>query len=167
MTRSALSTASLAVACLLGGGQLAHGQYPYGSNPYNRPAVSPYLNLLRGGASPAFNYTTLVRPELDFRSSLGNLQNQTLLNQQAITGLAQGGPAGPLVTGAQAGFQTHLQYFQTMTGGAAGLGFGLGAGGGQLAGGGRGVPGATPTSAGLTTGIPGSRGSGFGRGGSR
>jgi hypothetical protein len=40
-----------------------------------RPAYSPYLNLLRGG-DPGVNYYGLVRPEIDFRNSVQNLQQQ-------------------------------------------------------------------------------------------
>ena len=160
MTRSALLTASLALACLLGEGQFARAQFPYGGSPNGRPAVSPYINLLRGGASPAINYSTLVRPELDFRASVSQLQNQSLANQQAITGLAQGGlPGGPLVTGTTVGFQNHLIYFQTMTGGPGGQGFGfgtVGGGAGRLGSAGGVGPGGAPAA---------SRGAGFGRAG--
>lgn len=54
----------------------AQAQYPqspgFGGNPgfgrtQNRPAFSPYLNLLRGGNTTLFNYYGLVRPEQDFR----------------------------------------------------------------------------------------------------
>ena len=135
MKRSALLTASLALVCLLAGGRAAQAQLPYGNNPTNRPVVSPYINLLRQGATPAINYSTLVRPELEFRSNFNQLQNQTLANQQAISGLAQGGPLGnQLITGARAGFQTQGAYFQTMTGGPTGIGYGYG-GYGQGAGG--------------------------------
>jgi hypothetical protein len=41
-----------------------------------RPVVSPYLNLFRRGNSPGFNYFTLVRPELELRQSIGQLQQQ-------------------------------------------------------------------------------------------
>jgi hypothetical protein len=122
MTRSALLTASLALAGLLCQAPAARAQYPYGGNPYTRPAVSPYINLLRGGASPAINYSTLVRPELEFRSSINQLNNQTLLNQQAITGLSQQQYGGPLVTGAQVGFQNQGVYFNSLTGGPGGFG---------------------------------------------
>ncbi len=66
----------------------ARGQGPYGNptsgNPYSRPAYSPYLNLLRGGASPATNYFGLVRPQLDFRSGLLQLQQQTATLDQGF-----------------------------------------------------------------------------------
>jgi hypothetical protein len=39
------------------------------------PSFSPYLNLLRGG-NPAINYYGLVRPELEFRGAIRQLQQQ-------------------------------------------------------------------------------------------
>ena len=47
----------------------ARGQFP--QRKYTpSPTISPYLNLNRGGNSPAFNYYTLVRPEFQFRNQL-------------------------------------------------------------------------------------------------
>jgi hypothetical protein len=127
--------------------------------PYTPPTVSPYINLNRGGAFPGVNYYGIVRPEVDFRRSIQQLEVQTAVQQQAITGL-QTTPGG-VTTGHPAGFMTHLGYFQTVSrpGGPGGLGFGLGTGAaqpgaaGQLAG--RGQPGA-PGQPGA--GAPGGRG---------
>ncbi len=94
-------------------GSVAHAQYPY-----QRPAVSPYQNLFRPGQTGAMNYYNLVRPDLDFRSSIQQLQLQNQAQQQALNDLQT--PAGPLVTGHQAGFMTHRAYFQTVATGAAG-----------------------------------------------
>jgi hypothetical protein len=164
MNRSALLTASLALACCIGQAQPAGAQYPYG-NPASRPIINPYINLLRGGASPAFNYNTLVRPELEFRQSINQLANQTAQNQQAITGLSQQPPAaGQLVTGAQTGFQNHGIYFGTTTGGPAGS-VGLFSGGPSFGGGRGGAAGAAGAAGGGMA--PPSRGAAFGRGGSR
>src|SRR5262245_3364243 len=41
----------------------------------NRPAFSPYLNLLRPGTNPAINFYGLVRPQQEFRSGINNLQS--------------------------------------------------------------------------------------------
>ena len=57
----------------------AQGPGPYvrpQTNPYARPVFSPYLNLLNGNTNPAINYYGLVRPEIDFRNSLQQLQQQ-------------------------------------------------------------------------------------------
>ena len=53
----------------------------------SRPAVSPYLNLLRPGNSPGVNYYGLVRPQLEFQNGLRNLQQQVQTNETAIAGL--------------------------------------------------------------------------------
>jgi hypothetical protein len=100
-------------------GATAQAQYPGA-----RPTVTPWLNLYRAGNPAALNYYNLVRPELDFRSSIAQLQLQTGANQQGIADLASA-PAGPVVTGHAAGFMTHNGYFQTQSGGgSAGGGFG-------------------------------------------
>ncbi|MCS7016251.1 MAG: hypothetical protein NZM42_09090 [Gemmatales bacterium] len=52
----------------------ASAQPPTNQPAYRPPTVSPYLNLLRRGAGPGFNYFTLVRPELDFRGAIRQLQ---------------------------------------------------------------------------------------------
>jgi hypothetical protein len=114
-------TTLIGLLVLLAGGASAHAQYPNA-----RPAVSPWLNLYRGGSTASLNYQNLVRPEMDFRGSIVALQQQSRANQQGITDL-QTNPAGPLVTGHQAGFMTHTSYFQTLgTGGAGGTGAGFG-----------------------------------------
>src|SRR5579872_6408864 len=100
---------------------------------YTRPpAISPYRNLYNNGSgSPNQNYYNLVRPELDFRASIQQLQQQTRTNQQAISNLEA--TTGPVVTGHQAGFMTHRTYFQTLGAGgsgAAGAGFATVGGGG-------------------------------------
>ncbi|HWY86295.1 MAG TPA: hypothetical protein VNX28_06210 [Gemmataceae bacterium] len=117
----------------------------FAQNPYSRamplpqPAVSPYLNLLRQGNSAAFNYFTLVRPELDTLKSLDQLNTQTLQtgsNQTTTTA------AGELITSHAFGFQTQRRYFMTLGGGRSlaggarpntgmGAGQGLGGMGGQ------------------------------------
>jgi hypothetical protein len=91
----------------------AHAQ-----TPISRPTVSPWLNLYRGGNSANLNYYNLVRPEMDFRGAIGQLQVQTNTNQQSITDLTT--PAGPLVTGHAAGFMTHRSFFQTQAAGGTG-----------------------------------------------
>jgi hypothetical protein len=80
---------------LFGSGELC-AQVRFGPQPIqpfnpqlNRPTVSPYLNLLRPGGSAAFNYYTLVRPQLDFQQSINTIQTQVLQNRQTLTDLAQ------------------------------------------------------------------------------
>ncbi|VTR95675.1 unnamed protein product [Gemmata massiliana] len=92
--------------------------------PTQRPTISPYLNLLRGGGSTALNYYGLVRPEIQARQSIQNLQGAVTANRQAIDNIDSGGSGNDTsVTGHQAGFLNHGSYF--MTGGAGQIG-GLG-----------------------------------------
>ena len=93
--------------------------------PLQRPTVSPYLNLLRQGGSPALNYYNLVRPQTQLYSSVQGLQQQVGVNRQDITGVQQtlGQPVLP-PTGHPVGFLNHRQYFQTGFGGAAAGGTG-------------------------------------------
>jgi hypothetical protein len=98
---------------------------PFGQ-PSQRPAVSPFVNLNRPGTNPAINYYGLVRPKLDFYSSINQLQQGVYANQQAIaTGV--GGQQGPFlpITGVAANFQTQNRFFMTRGGrGGPGQGYG-------------------------------------------
>jgi hypothetical protein len=85
--------------------------------PPSTPPNSPYLNLLRRGASPAVNYYGLVRPEQNLRQSLQGLQAATASNEQSIADLNTGGPAP---TGANAQFFNHGRYFLTQRSGSGG-----------------------------------------------
>lgn len=92
----------------------ADAQVPYNrpSGPgIQRPTVSPYLNLYRRGNSAAFNYYTLVRPELEIRSSVGQLQQQVTVGQQAIADLTATQPVAP--TGHQTEVMNYPRYFLT------------------------------------------------------
>jgi hypothetical protein len=75
---------TLGVLVLVASGASAQPQV----GPVNRPpAFSPYLNLLRTGNSPGVNYYGLVRPQMEFRSGIQDLQQQVLTNQAAISDL--------------------------------------------------------------------------------
>jgi hypothetical protein len=88
------------------------GQQPVSAQtPVNRPPVSPYLNLLRTGTSPAINYYGIVRPQIDFRNSVLQLQQQTANNQQSLSELQA---SSPLTTGHAAQFMNHTRFFMTM-----------------------------------------------------
>ena len=112
----------LTLGLLLGSACVLTPQAVSAQAPYARPAYSPYLNLLRGDSPPVANYYGLVRPELDFRSSVYRLQQQTQANQQAVTDLQTSTVMPP--TGTPAGFLNHGSYFQSLTGGAVGTQFG-------------------------------------------
>jgi hypothetical protein len=94
------------------------GQEPI--NPYQRPLVSPYLNMNRSG-NPAINYYGLVRPQINTAKSITQLQ----LQQQALPQLGQ--PFAPVndpsaftlpETGHPTTFFSYGTYFPTTTGGA-------------------------------------------------
>lgn len=86
---------------------------------YNRPTVSPYLNLTRPGGSITPNYQSLVRPQMDQmrvnraqRASTANLQrevnnsrHQAVLPGQTIRG-----------TGHATNYMSYSQYFNTLSG---------------------------------------------------
>lgn len=96
---------------------MAQAQAPLRKPPPAKPVVSPYLNLNRAGNSEAFNYLTLVRPELQIRQGISEL-NQ--LQQAAGTTLTS--TAEPeAVTGHAFGFMTHRRYFMTLGGGGTSL----------------------------------------------
>ncbi len=130
----------------LGGGYLL---------PNRRPAVSPYINLLRTGSDPAINYYGIVRPEVAFRSSINSLDQQqsNLANQQAQE-YTQNSQLPP--TGQGAGFSTQYRYFMTVGGrpgmGSGGSGGRPGMGGGMRPGGGMGGMTAPGGGAGFTGG---------------
>jgi hypothetical protein len=91
----------------------------------SRPTVSPYLNLLRSGGSPALNYYTLVRPQNQFYRSISQMQQDIGANAQEINSLQQ----TPTATGMQmrptgfvAGFMTQSHYFMNLGGAAGGQG---------------------------------------------
>jgi hypothetical protein len=95
--------------------QPAHAQIPnYGLDPSRRPPVSPYINLLRTGASPGVSYYGIVRPEFAYSAALGQLQGQQtiLANQQQELTAATALPA----TGHKSGFMTQSKYFMTSGG---------------------------------------------------
>ena len=95
--------------------------------PASRPPVSPYLNLLRRGASPGGNYYDLVRPQVDFRSSIQQLQQQVTGQQQAVAA-AETTTELP-ATGHRTGFQSHTRYFLNNFSGGVGAGGGVSTGG--------------------------------------
>ncbi|HYT88283.1 MAG TPA: hypothetical protein VEL76_06155 [Gemmataceae bacterium] len=88
--------------------------------PITRPAISPYLSLVQPGGDTALNYYNLVRPQIEFRNTIGQLQLQTAAEQETLTALQA--PSELPATGHAVGFQTHRRYFQTLgrTGGVTG-----------------------------------------------
>jgi hypothetical protein len=83
------------------------------------PAVSPYLNILRGGQGPGLNYYNLVRPEVEFRGAIQQLQTQNATTSQALAALES--TSGLPTTGHRTGFMNYSQYF--LNSGATGRSF--------------------------------------------
>jgi hypothetical protein len=109
---------SLASACglLLLGACLARAQGPYvrpQTSPVARPALSPYLNLLRGG-NPAINYYGLVRPQQEFGSAIQEIQNE--MNAPHPLTTAANNTATLPITGHPTRFFSHQSYFFTHQG---------------------------------------------------
>jgi len=103
------------------------------ANPSNSPSVSPYINLLRGG-SQALNYYGLVRPAVDFQSSISNLQQDVNDLPAPGTGLGGQGGLAPLITGGnRVRFLNTGNYFLSgiQPGNLAGRNFGSGGMGGR------------------------------------
>jgi hypothetical protein len=94
-------------------------QYPY-QPPTQRPAVSPYLNLLRRGNSTAFNYYTLVRPQVQ-QLSVNAQQNAAIsqLNSQ-VQSQSTGGGVPQQATGHATSFLNYSHYFPGIRGASAG-----------------------------------------------
>jgi len=85
--------------------------------PSSRPAISPWLNLLRSGGTASDNYYNLVRPQFQNDSGLYQLQGQTQANRNAI-GSLEGGAGSQYTTGHRAGFMTQARYFMNSNSGA-------------------------------------------------
>src|SRR4051794_32395176 len=116
-----------ALACGLGVAVTAWAQAPIGryTSPYqNQPTLSPYLNMLRSGTSPAINYHSLVRPQMETSQNLSNLQQQfqqldsTMLAQGTTTGTPTAGSF--LTTGHPVAFMNYGNFFPLYTRGGAG-----------------------------------------------
>ena len=115
MKRAALGLL-VVVAMSLFAGQ-ASAQISQYSNIYNRPTVSPYLNLLQGNRFGVSNYQTLVRPLIEQREAAQmNQANIQQLQQQFQSGQAAamrrgGGGGGARSTGHPTRFQNYLHYY--------------------------------------------------------
>jgi len=101
-------------------GTNVRAQSPY-SDIYNRPTVSPYLNLLQGPnqfgvISP--NYQTLVRPQLEARE-IAQQQGQAISNLQQQVRRAQG--TGGSAASGRTGHETRRLYYSHYYPGFAGL----------------------------------------------
>ena len=130
MTRTLTLTAALAVAAVLFDPTVLLAQPPVGASRAPSPTVSPYLNLLRRGTVPAVNYYGLVRPEVQMRNNMQNLQRQ-LRQTQSDLDVMTGADFGLPFTGKSVSFLNTGGYFMTYApaGGTTYGSFGTGAGG--------------------------------------
>ena len=80
----------------------------YAQAPGRRPTVSPYLELTRPGGSATQNYYGLVKPQVEFRNSI-----QQLEQQGSAPAASAGGdlPPGAITTGHRSLFFSHSRYF--------------------------------------------------------
>lgn len=83
----------------------------------DRPVVSPYLNLMRRDASPAANYFTLVRPQIQAQAALGNQANRIQNLQQELNSVQnQQVPTGVRATGHATHFGNYSHFYPSMPG---------------------------------------------------
>ena len=73
-------------------------QLPFSNAIPDRPAVSPYLNLLQPNAPGVSNYHTLVRPQFQQREELIRQQAQIRQIQRQVE---RGQPGGVPIRGSQ------------------------------------------------------------------
>jgi hypothetical protein len=110
MTQFKLAVATLSVLLFAFSQARAQIGYPGpAGTPFSRPVVSPYINLLRAGNPTAVNYYGIVRPQLQYNSSIQQLQQQTASNRAALGEVeaAVGVPA----TGHSTAFLNYSHYF--------------------------------------------------------
>ncbi len=96
--REAVAFVAAAAAVGLGAGEVRAQVGP--------PGYSPYLNLVRPG-SPGINYYGLVRPQVDIRNDVRQLQQTTTSIQTGVSQIV----AGDLVTGHQSGYMNFSHYY--------------------------------------------------------
>lgn len=98
MSRTAVRFAWAAVVTAAGAGAAgAQPPVPGGAMGYGGaatpPAFSPYLNIVGGFGTPAFNYFGIVRPQVAARQAILGLEGAVANNRQAIANV-QAGLAG-------------------------------------------------------------------------
>jgi hypothetical protein len=108
------------------------GNFGQANNPAFNPAVSPYMNLYRRGSSIAVNYYGLVRPAIDVRGAVQNLQSEINDLPGPGTGGAGTDATNVYLTGSRTRFMTTGNYFLS----GVPLGINTGRTGGVVGGGG-------------------------------
>jgi hypothetical protein len=92
----------------------------YGPDPLlNRPAVSPYMNLMRSDSGRNVNYDTLVRPQMEsMQRSVFQQRQIQQLQRQVSQGAQQGGDAAGL-TGHRTFFGNYSHYYPSLGAGGS------------------------------------------------
>ena len=85
---------------------------------YQNPAVSPYINLNRGG-NPAINYYGLVRPQFAANSALQSFGSDLHTLSLSPGTMANANQQRPQ-TGNRSSFMTHTRFFMNYGGGRSG-----------------------------------------------
>ncbi|MGE0534556.1 MAG: hypothetical protein AB7O68_06245 [Pirellulales bacterium] len=86
---------------------------------YNRPTVSPYLNLTRPGGLITPNYQSLVRPQVDqMRVNRAQRQSTATLQREISSSRHQAVIPGQQIrgTGHATSYMSYSQYFNTIAG---------------------------------------------------
>src|ERR1051325_3821816 len=85
--------------------------------PQSPPAVSPWINLNRGGGNLAQNYYGQVRPQFQTNNAIQNLQQFDAYAQMAINEQAQQQQQqnAPLTTGHVATYGNYSHYYPRLT----------------------------------------------------
>src|SRR5262245_11908721 len=110
-----LSLSLLSAAIIPGVASAQYFQQRQPLNPYSQPAISPYLDIVRGG-NPAINYYNGTLTEIDRRQNAIQqqfMQGQVNQLQQQATTLLEEQDFIPALsqTGHAAGFQVYGSYF--------------------------------------------------------
>jgi hypothetical protein len=150
---------SLAAVLVVAAG-MSSGVHAQMMGPY-QPPISPYININRGGASPAVNYFNIVQPQLQFNEAIGQLEQQQGALGQAVSNQAGLGAA----TGHPTSFGNYSHYYRMRSGGMGGGGMGMGGMGGMGGGMGMGGMGGGMGGMGMGGGMGGMGMGGMGMGG--
>lgn len=128
MSRTAVRFAWAALVTAAGAGAAgAQPPVPGGAAGYggaaSPPVFSPYLNIVGGFGSPAFNYYGIVRPQIAARRAILGLESSVAANRQAIANVESGIAGGEFnlsPTGHPSAFLNTGGYFLNNGGGQGG-----------------------------------------------
>ena len=112
----------MGLGVLLGDVGMLYAQQPPSSRPLGRPpsgpVVSPYLNLVRRGGSPAINYYGIVRPQQQFYREVQRFEGELSTQRSEIRTLEE--ESGTPATGHAAHFMNYSHFYRFREGSGAG-----------------------------------------------